>query len=485
MGESALAGKNWWRSKDGWLRQMQMPIDASGLALFRIVFGGALVAFVTKVFTQDLIALIYAPADVRFTYWAFGWVWQGNETSATAMFVIYGLAAFTFMIGFHARVAAAILFMCASWDFLQDQSNYLNHLYLVCLLAFLSVFLPLDSALSVDAWRKGRGVWGQRVPCWTQWALRAQIGAVYFFGGVAKLKPDWLQGEPLRDWVVNAFNKGRVPELFLNEFIVMGMSWGGLLYDLLVVPFLIWRKTRLFAVAATLVFHITNSQMFSIGIFPWLMLLSTPIFFEPDFMRRAVQRVFQRGEASPPQSQTPILAWAPSSFAVALLVAHFFIQAALPLRHFFYPSEVIWSEEGLKYAWHMRLRQKSGKALFYVEDVKTGRRHGPYSPDELQHRKRFYMACKPEMLLVYAHHLGQKALMEYPEGVRVFAEVQCRLNHHPKQPMIDPTRDLMQVRDGIAPADWILPMERRAKGIVTMKERYSRPKRHQESKKER
>jgi vitamin K-dependent gamma-carboxylase len=45
-------------------------------------------------------------------------------------------------------------------------------------------------------------------------------------------------------------------------------SYGGLLFDLLVVPFLLFRHTRPLALLAAVGFHLMNSQLFTIGIFP-------------------------------------------------------------------------------------------------------------------------------------------------------------------------------------------------------------------------
>ena len=57
---------------------------------------------------------------------------------------------------------------------------------MLCLLGLLLPFLPLHRAWSVDAHRNPR-LRSQTVPTWVLWVLRAQIGLVYVFGGIAKL----------------------------------------------------------------------------------------------------------------------------------------------------------------------------------------------------------------------------------------------------------------------------------------------------------
>jgi len=64
-----------------------------------------------------------------------------------------------------------------------------------------------------------------------------------------------------------------VGALYQQPWLKWVMAYGGLLYDGLVVPMLLWRRTRLLAVGASLVFHVFNSITFQIGIFPYLAVL--------------------------------------------------------------------------------------------------------------------------------------------------------------------------------------------------------------------
>jgi hypothetical protein len=59
-------------------------------------------------------------------------------------------------------------------------------------------------------------------------------------------------------------------------------SYGGLALDLFVVPFLLFKKTRWFAIAFTFLFHFMNSKLFAIGIFPYVMFFLTFLFFSPE-----------------------------------------------------------------------------------------------------------------------------------------------------------------------------------------------------------
>jgi hypothetical protein len=140
-------------------------------------------------------------------------------------------------------------------------------------------FLPAERAFSVDALIRPK-IRTDVVPAWTLWLLRAQIGIPYFYGGIAKLNSDWLQGgEPMRIWLRPLTAMPGLGHVFKADWVVYSFVSGGLLLDLLVAPLLLWRRTRPFAFAAAVLFNLINAVIFEIGIFPWLMLGALLIFF--------------------------------------------------------------------------------------------------------------------------------------------------------------------------------------------------------------
>ena len=68
------------------------------------------------------------------------------------------------------------------------------------------------------------------------------------------------------------------------------ISWGGLAFDAGIVPLLFSRPLRLpFGVAGSLMFNGMNKTMFGIGIFPYAMLGSLLLIFEPCFFARLLR----------------------------------------------------------------------------------------------------------------------------------------------------------------------------------------------------
>src|SRR6185503_14841474 len=246
------------------------PVDISFLVFFRIVFGGIILWEAYRYFTNGWISRYFVEPAVTFSYYGFSWVKPWPGSGMYIHFFVLGLAAACVMAGFLYRIAAPVLFLAFTYFFLLDQTRYLNHFYLVCLISFLMCFLPAERAFSFDALLR-RKIRSDVVPAWTLWLLRAQVGIPYFYGGLAKLNSDWIHGgEPMRSWLRPLTRMPALGPIFAAEWLVYSFVIGGLLLDLLVVPLLLWRRTRPFAFAAAVIFNLVNAVIFDIGIFPWL-----------------------------------------------------------------------------------------------------------------------------------------------------------------------------------------------------------------------
>ncbi len=445
------------------------PVDISFLVFFRILFGGILLWEVYRYFTYGWITRYFVEPAVTFTYYGFSWVKPWPARGMYIHFFVLGLAAACVMAGFLYRIAAPVLFIAFTYSFLLDQTRYLNHFYLVCLISFLMCFLPAQRAFSVDALLR-RKIRSDVVPAWTLWLLRAQVGIPYFYGGIAKLNSDWVHGgEPMRIWLSPLTRVGHV---FAADWVVYSFVVGGLLIDLLVVPLLLWRRTRLFAFVAAAVFNLINAVIFEIGIFPWLMLGALLIFFPPNLMRRFARAFNSPGEefgdAEPSQasarpkpiaegSSCPSL-YTSQKLVAGLLAAYLAAQLLLPLRHYLYPGNVSWTEEGHNFAWHMKLRTKSGEAVFTVTHPGSGQTWTIKPEDYLESHQVMKMSTKPDLILLFSHYLAEQKRREGYDGVEVRARAMVSLNGRQPQLLIDPNVDLAKEHVSLLPARWIVPL---------------------------
>src|SRR5262249_9978442 len=125
------------------------------------------------------------------------------------------------------------------------------------------------------------------VPAWTVWLLRFQLGVVYVFGAVAKLNPDWLlHAQPLRIWLGANADLPIIGYWVEQPWLAYACAYAGLLFAACVVPVLVGRRTRSAAFAAVIAFHVLTALLFPIGMFPWIMMALTPVFFDPSWPRR-------------------------------------------------------------------------------------------------------------------------------------------------------------------------------------------------------
>jgi hypothetical protein len=452
-------------------------VDIASLVYFRIVFGAVMLWEVWRYFDHDWIRRYYVEPQFLFKYHGFGWVDRLPGEWMVAHFALLGLLAACILAGLRYRAAAALFFLGFAYVFLVAQARYLNHFYLILLVSFLMVFVPAGRAFSLDA-RRDPSIRSGTAPGWALWLLRTQIGIVYFYGGLAKLNGDWLRGEPMRTWLLERTDLSLVGPLFTSETTVYAFVLGGLLLDLLVVPMLLWRPTRVAACFGLLVFHLLNARLFQIGIFPWFMLLATPIFLPPDLPRRVAASVrerwagrrFRRRQVhslSPsaegrgfPEAGAARRARSPARerLTLGLVAAYVALQLLVPLRHHLYPGDVAWTEEGHRFSWRMKLRDKEAHAVFVLTDPASGR---TWTVDPLEYLfpwQREEMVSRPGMILQFSHFLAREKRKEGYRDVEVRAFVPASLNGRNPQLLVDPALDLTRERRTLTPARWILPL---------------------------
>lgn len=441
------------------LARLFAPVDVASLAWFRIAFGALMVADVVRYFPK--IDEFYVRPTFHFTYYAFEWVRPWPGVGMHIHFIVLGVAAACVTLGLFYRLAAVVFFLGFSHVFLLEQARYLNHFYLIALIALLMVFVPAHRALSLDALRRP-SLRADVAPAWALWAVRAQIAVPYVFGGLAKLNADWLHAEPLRAWLARRADRPVLGPLLAQEWVAYAFSYGGLAFDLLIVPFLLWRRTRACAFVAALLFNLINGVVFTIGVFPWVMAAATLMFFPPDWPRRiaaSARRVLRRPPAPPPRPAAPPPRVGRTHVAIAVALGGWLaFQVLFPLRHWLYPGDVAWTEEGHKFAWRMKLRDKRGAVRLLATDPATGHTWEVPAHDHLRPWQQREMVGRPEMLLQFAHHLADTLRAQGHARIEIRAETAVSLNGRVPAPLVDPSVDLAAQPRSLWPAPYILPL---------------------------
>lgn len=441
------------------MRELQQILfknkNASSLSFFRFAFGCILTWEVCRYFYYGWIKTYWIDPDFFFTYDFFQWLSPLADNLMYVHFFALGVLAIFIALGLFYRLSIILFFLGFTYIFLLDKTNYLNHFYLISLLSFILIWLPANSKYSIDA-KIFKGVASETVPYWAILAIQLQIGVAYFFGGIAKLNTDWLNGEPMRDWLLDVKGGPLLGQLLAHPYAAWFFSYGGLLLDLFVVPLLLWKKTRIPAFITICIFHLFNAKLFSIGIFPWFMIAATTIYFNPSWVKNLLYR-FKIYDFSG-SSTAPVYIESTKKMFTYGFVIYFAIQFIYPLRHHAIPGNANWTEEGHRYAWHMKLRQKSAKARFRVVNNQTGEVKEINPRKDLSKRQYRKMSTRPDMILQYAHHLSNKHNKEGEKHISVYADVEASLNGREKQLLIKPHIDLSKQHFNIFKNDWIVPL---------------------------
>ncbi len=435
-----------------WKERLIQPVDIAGLVFFRMAFGAVLLWEIWQFFSHDWIHELYIAPRFHFTFWGFAWAEPWPDWGMYLHFFLLALLAGMILVGLRYRLAALLFSVTFTYLFLMERAFYLNHFYLVCLVSLLMALVPAHRAASVDAWLNP-ALRSHFAPAWSLWLLRLQIAIPYFYGGLAKLNGDWLHGQPMQTWMARMDNVRVVAPTFGEPWLAVLFSWGGMLLDLFIVPLLLWKRTRAVAFVAAVSFHLMNAIMFRIGMFPWFMICATTLFLPPHWPRT----LLQMAQPAPPSTggDRPQLSRRGKMLAAAV-VALFAVELTLPFRHFLYPGDVDWTEEGSRFSWRMMLCDKVAATMFLGVDAQT-RAVAPLDiRSYLTERQLTKMSYDPEMAREFAAFLKEEARHQ-EKDLEVHAILLCSLNGRKPQLLIDPAVDLGAQERSLAPKPWITP----------------------------
>lgn len=442
-------------------------VDAAWLAGFRVVFGLTMCVSMLRFLAYGWIDDFFVTPRFHFHYWGFGWVTPLPLSGMHALFwALAGLALAT-ALGLGNRVAPVLFLAGFTYVQLLDVTTYLNHYYLAAILVGLLVVAPSHRAYSLD------GLLGLAKPLRTLpaawlWLFRFQVGVVYTFAGLAKLNADWLlHAQPLRIWLASRTDLPLLGPLLHWEHAAIVMSWCGFLFDTFVAWFLLARRTRPFAYAVVIVFHVTTRVLFPIGMFPIIMCGAALVFFEPSWPRALFVRLTSFGRASsrgapslasPARGRLELAEPRPVRRGlVALAVVYGVLQIAVPLRFLAYGGNVRWHEQGMRWSWRVMVREKNASVTFVVKSKDSGRVWHVSPRRYLTPLQEREMQTQPDLILQLAHHVRDDFARQGLGEVEVRVDAIASLNGRRSSPLIDPDVDLASVSDGFGKARWILP----------------------------
>lgn len=432
------------------IQKLFKSVDNAPLILFRIFFGLVFVfesfgALATGWVTRNLVE-----PRTNFTFIGFEFLLNLMGDYMYIHFIIMGIFALGVTFGYKYRFSIiAMTIMWAAVYFMQ-KTSYNNHYYLMLLVGLIMSFLPANKFCSVDA-KLNPSMRKNYMPNWILFVFIIQIACVYFYATVAKFYPDWLDGTVTSNMYSSMRKFPAFSELFRNHYFHLFIAYVGIAFDGLIVPALLWKRTRVFAVLLSLAFHISNSITLEIGVFPYFALALCVFFFPPDQIRRVFFRKKQ-----PLDEHTPAFDYESKKIFQYFFIPYLIIQILLPIRHWFIKGDVLWTEEGHRLSWRMMLRSRIGYARFVVVDKQTGERV-PFQMEEFYNKKQRSRINSPDMIWQAAQFIKSEYAKEGKDVSVFVASSYVSINNKPGCQLIDPEVDLTTVEwNPYGNHDWIL-----------------------------
>ncbi len=399
------------------MRRLLAPVDPASLVVFRAAFGLLMFVLVVRYFAHGWIDAQFHEPSCFFPWPGFEWVRPWPRPWMHVHFAALGALALLVAAGLCTRPAALLFGAGFTYVHLVDRTNYLNHYYLAGLLCLLLAIAPPCRLGPRSA-----------APAWTVWLFRFQVGAVYFFAGLAKLQEDWLlRAQPLRLWLAHAADVPLAGPLLARPETAAAFSWAGMLFDMAVPFLLLCRRTRAIAFAALVAFHAVTAVLFPIGLFPWIMVVGALVFLPPGWPRAW----FRSPVPALPAALPP-----PRPALRVLLGAWVLLQVAIPLRHGPVRTEQLWSEEGAHFSWRIMVAEKTGHARFTARD-RAGRIWELRAGDYLTPVQEHFMAFQPDLVRDFARFLARDLRGKGAGPVEIRAEAWATMNGRPARRLVD------------------------------------------------
>jgi hypothetical protein len=425
-------------------------IDNTGLVLWRVAFGFLIATEGFGAIATGWVRRTLVEPEFTFNFIGFEFLQPLPGNWMYVYFSLMGVFGLCVMLGYKYRfsmTAYALMWTCV---YLMQKTSYNNHYYLMMLLCWIMAFLPAHRWFSLDA-RLNPSIKSPSMPRWVMLTLILQVWIVYTYASVAKLYPDWLDATAAALFMKPKSDYWLIGGLLQQSWVHWCIAYVGILFDLLVIPLMLWKRTRMFIFLVSIFFHLFNSVVFQIGIFPYMSMAFAFFFFSSETLQRRFlpnKPLYTAGEVKVPNYK-PLL--------VAVLSTYFIVQIALPLRHWFFKDDVLWTEEAHRLSWRMMLRSKRGMLTVWIEDKATNTRERFNYSNILSSKQSRNVPTKPDLLWQLAQRIKQ---LEAEKGrdVAVYMDVKVKVNDGDFIRFIDFKTDLAnEPWHHFKHHDWILP----------------------------
>ncbi|MHA3789517.1 HTTM domain-containing protein [Flavobacterium hauense] len=430
-------------------QRLFLQIDNAPLIIFRIFLGFLLACETFGAILTGWVKSNFIDPTYTFSHIGLEWLQPLPGYGMYAYFVVMGILGVLVMIGYKYRWTLGLYTLLWGGVYFMQKTSYNNHYYLLLLVCLIMLFLPANRYASVDA-KQNPSLQKLTMPAWCSWVMILQVTIVYFYATLAKFYPGWLSGTFVHDLLDRSVTNPTLNEIMTQKWFYLFITYSGMAFDLLVVPLMLFKRTRTIAFVASIIFHIFNSITLQIGIFPFFALSFAVFFYPPDTIRKIFfkKKPFAEDAGQPTTEGKNILLY--------FFVPYLILQLLLPLRHYLIKGDVLLTEEGHRLSWRMMLRSRGGSTNFKVVNKANGELLFFDIHKAFTYKQISSMETKPDMIWQAAQYIHRQFASQ-GKDVAVYADTRVNINGGPYVTLIDPKTDLAAAKwDYFFHCDWIL-----------------------------
>ncbi|XP_076269277.1 gamma-glutamyl carboxylase [Rhynchophorus ferrugineus] len=449
------------------------PRDPSSLGIIRFLFGLLMAIDIFEERGGSEIDIRWGdPQDCHFPL--FDVLQRPPYPLICLLYAVMWLGAVGVMLGFKFRTSVFMFGIPYWYILLLDRTFWNNHSYLFGLVTLLLMGSSAHHFFSVDS-LMDKNIRDQPVPYWNYFILKFQFFILYFLAGLKKTDSEWLEGYSLlnlgKHWVFYPFR------IFLSTELIdyLIIHWFGFVLDLTVGFWMLLEFSRPIAMIFCAMFHLMNSRLFSIGMFPYVCLATLPLFCKEDWPRKIWHFLLRKScntkettkEVSSATTK-PQMITKKQKLVVGCLFLHMFLQIFLPYSHFITQGFNTWTNGLYGYSWDMMVHSwhsilvvikvvdnESGQEHFMDENAWTlsnrWNKYGDMSVQYAQCIKKNFNAISSEDNTHSKPHISQ--------DISIYVDVWCSMNERFQQRMFNPNYNLLQANWSVfRPVEWMLPL---------------------------
>ncbi|XP_017841884.1 vitamin K-dependent gamma-carboxylase [Drosophila busckii] len=445
------------QSVTSWLER---PVDGAALGIFRMLFGAAMLIDIAEERGGGQLDVRFGePQHCHFPL--FNGMRALDYPSMGCVYLLLWLGALGIMLGYRFRLSCTSFVLCYWYIFLLDKPAWNNHSYLFGLTGSMLLFTQANCYCSLDCWLNP--ALRQPVPYWNYFLIKFQFFILYMYAGLKKFSPEWLSGYAMSSlshhWIFAPFRQLLDAELI--DLLII--HWFTAIFDLTIAFFMTCEKTRWWVTPFMISFHLMNSRLFSIGMFPWVCLAEVPLFFGFDWPRR----LRKSGASAAATSAVQSAAGYKAQLRCCLILTYCALQLFMPYSHFITKGYNNWTNGLYGYSWDMMVHSYDTvlTSIKVVDNDNQQVHHlNPYAFTEYDRWTKYADMAKQYAQCIERNLLEDKLKQpaKSPLGsanISIYFDIWCSMNRRFQQRTFDPRVDLLQAPwSPFTRTPWSLPL---------------------------